>query len=175
LLAFAAVVAGVACAPALGATRSSSVCNPAGSWVASTAETNRFFQALNPTASEISVVRGAMSATFNRGRLTYGALSLTLTAKLGTTRLKEVVDLESEAPYRVRGSTLNLGAGTYSLHYISAVLYPRTGGSRPLHLPDTHIATRPISVGISCTRTRLTWAVPLPTGRGVELHFQRSP
>lgn len=171
-LVFVLVAAVCAATPALAAPRPST-CNPRGSWVASTAETNRFMQALNPTQTSIMVVRGAMSATFDRGHLSYGSLSLTLTGELGRTRIKEVVDVLTEAPYRVRGRQLVLGAGSYSLHYISVTLYPRGGGSTRVRLPDSHIATRAVSVGITCTSSTLQWTVPLPSGGGVPLTFRR--
>ena len=130
-------------------------------------------QRINPTRSTITVVRGAMSATFDHGQLSYGALSLTLNAVLGTTRLKEVIDILTEAPYRVRGGRLVLGAGSYSLHYISAVLRTRTGATTRVRLPDQHVATGPVSVPIACSGSTLQWTVPLPAGGGVPLTFHR--
>ncbi len=164
------VLVAAAAAPASGVALT---CNPSGSWVAGTAAANEFFQRLNPTQTTISVERGALSATFDHGHLTYGSLSLTLAGTLGATRIKEVVDLETEAPYHVRGARLVLGAGTYSLHYVSVTLYPRGGGTAHPRLPDQHIATPPTSVAISCTRSTLRWTVPVPHRAGVPLTFHR--
>jgi hypothetical protein len=163
----------VPAASALAAPRAALTCNPHGSWVANTAETNRFFHSVNPTQTTISVQRGALTATFDHGKLTYGALSLTLVGELGTSRIKEVVDMQTIAPYRMRGSKLVLSRGAYTLHVISAVL-SGPGGSKRIRIPDQHHVTKPNSVAIACSATTLRWTVPTGPTRGVSLNFRRA-
>lgn len=148
-------------------------CNLRGSWVASASEASRYMAALNPTSSTIELTSGSLSATFTRTTFTFGGLSLHLVGKLGESTLREVVDIEAEAPYHVRGSHVDLGGGTYKLHYISAKL-TRRGRTTALRLPNSAIATPPRSVPYSCTPRVLNLQVsPGGTGRGVTLALRR--
>jgi hypothetical protein len=139
-------------------TSTPQACNLRGSWVANTAEANRYMTALNPTASTIHLTHGALSATFTRTTFTFGGLSLGLVAQLGQSTLREVIDIEAVAPYRVRGSRLALGRGTYKIHYVSAKL-TRSGRTTALHLPNSAISTPASSVPYSCTPRVLHLAV----------------
>ena len=78
-------------------------CNPRGSWVKTAAETSRFAHAINPTTTDIHTAGGALSATFDRGVLTYGVLSLTIIGERAGSTIKEVVDIETVAPYHEIG------------------------------------------------------------------------
>ena len=130
-------------------------------------------QALNPTSSEIHLTQGALSATFTRTTFTLGGLSLGLVGRLGRSTLREVVDIEAVAPYRVRGSRIELGAGTYKIHYVSAKL-TRSGRTTALRLPNSSIRTPSSSVPYSCTPRVLHLTVaPGGTARGVMLALQR--
>ena len=102
----ASVIAVVALAPVSAASTSSGqACNLRGSWVANTAVTSQYFQALNPTTGDIRVTSGALSATFDRGRFSLGSIGLHLVGTKGQTTIKEEIDLQSEAPYTVRGTS----------------------------------------------------------------------
>jgi len=148
-------------------------CTLRGSWVANTAEADRYMQALNPTSSEIRLTQGSLSATFTRTTFTLGGLSLGLVGKLGQSTLREVVDIEATAPYRVRGNRISLGRGTYKIHYVSAKLTQR-GRTTALRLPNSAIATPASAVPYSCTARVLHLTVaPGGTGRGVSLALQR--
>jgi len=167
------VAAGVAVAPsAFGESGAALSCNPRGSWVASTAEANRFFRRLTGQ-TDISLQRGALSATFDGRQLTYGGLSLTLVGNVGGTRTKQVVDMIIKAPYHMSGGRLVLGRGSYTTHYISFVMYPDTGGSIVLHPPDKRISTRANSGPISCSSSTLRWTAPMPSGAGVQVTLTR--
>jgi hypothetical protein len=127
-----------------------SACNLRGSWVANTAEADRYMSELNPTSSEIHLTSGALTATFTRTTFTFGGLSLHLVGRLGRSTLKEVIDIEGVAPYHVRGTRVELGRGTYKIHYVSAKLI-RSGRTTRLRLPSSSIATPPRAVPYSCT------------------------
>jgi hypothetical protein len=150
-----------------------SACNLRGSWVAGTAEANRYMGALNPTASEITVARGSLTATFDRGTYTFGGLSLILVGKLGHTKIKEEVDIEATAPYTVRGTRIALGKGSYKLHYVHVQLII-PGGSKTIHLADQALDTPPSSVAYRCTPRTLRLTVPTTAGSGVALNLQRA-
>jgi hypothetical protein len=168
------VVLVVTLAPAAGGTsRKSLTCNPRGSWATTNAEANRYFRAVNPTRATFTVQRGTLSATFDHGQLTFGGLSLTIVGKLGTTtKIKEVIDMLTEAPYHMSGNRLVLGRGTYNVHYISVVITTRSGSKR-IHLPDQHSVARANSVTISCTSSVLNWRVTTGPTSGVSLTFHR--
>lgn len=151
----------------------SQACNLHGSWVASTAETSRYVSALNPTTTDIRVTSGALSATFDRGRLTVGSLGLKLTGRKGATRLKQEIDIEAVAPYRVEGSRLALGRGTYKLIYISSVITTSSGVTVDVDLPNTHTSTPPHSVPYSCTPSALRLRVAVGASGGVTLNMRR--
>jgi hypothetical protein len=125
-------------------------CNLRGSWTANNAETNQYFRAINPTTGDISVVSGALTATFTRRQWTFGGIGLKLVGHKGRTTIKEEIDLESTAPYTVHGSTIHLGAGSYKLIHISTVLISN-GKSKSIRLPNTSIATPGNDVGYNCT------------------------
>jgi hypothetical protein len=149
-------------------------CNLRGSWVASTSEASRYMAALNPTSSTIELASGSLTATFTRTTFTFGGLSLHLVGKLGRSTLREVVDIEAEAPYHVRGSHVDLGNGTYKIVYISAKL-TRNGRTTTLRLPNSSIATPPSAVPYSCTPRVLHLQVsPGDTGHGVTLALRRT-
>ena len=151
----------------------SSACNLRGSWVANTAEADRYMSALNPTSSEIHLTSGALSATFTRTTFTFGGLSLHLVGKLGRSTLKEIVDIEGVAPYHVRGAWVELGRGTYKIHYVSAKLI-RNGRTTRLSLPSSSIATPPSAVPYSCTPRELHLTIaPGGSSTSVMLALQR--
>jgi hypothetical protein len=148
-------------------------CNLRGSWVAGTAEANRYMSALSPGATEIRLTSGALTATFTRTTFTLGGVGLHLVGKLGGTTIKEEVDIEGVAPYRVRGSRLALGRGTYKVNYVHATITVQ-GRTKPLRLPSSSVATPGSSVPYSCTPRVLHLTVaPGGTGRGVSLAMQR--
>jgi len=150
-----------------------SACNLRGSWVASTDEADRYMTALNPTSTDLHLTSGALSATFTRTTFTFGGLSLMLVGRLGRSTLKEEVDIEGVAPFHVRGSHIDLGAGHYKIHYISARLI-RAGRTTQLHLPSSSLATPSSSVAYSCTPRLLHLEVaPGGSSRSVTLALQR--
>jgi hypothetical protein len=152
----------------------SQTCNPHGSWATTNAEATRYFRAVNPTRATFTVQRGTLSATFDRGRLTFGGYSLTIVGKLGaTTKIKEVIDMVTEAPYHMSGSTLVVGRGTYDVHYISVVVTTASGSKR-VPLPDQHVVSNANSVAISCTASVLHWRVATGPTAGVVLTFHRA-
>jgi hypothetical protein len=151
----------------------SQACNLRGSWVANTAETARYIGALNPTTTQIQVTSGALSATFDSGRLTVGAIGLKLTGRKGATRLKQEIDIEAVAPYRVAGSRLALGRGTYKLVYISSVITTSNGATVAVDLPNISTATPPSSVPYSCTPGTLRLRVSAGARGGVTLTMRR--
>ena len=168
LLLAAAVAAGVA--SAAGASGSSSqACNLRRSWVASNAETNRYMQALNPTTTAITVTRGALSATFDRGTFTFGGIGLELTGRKGGTTIKEQVDMEAVAPYRSRVGRIALGAGSYKLRYVNVELILASGVSAPVRLPNQSVGTPPRTLPYTCTPRTLRLNVPTPAGGTVTL------
>jgi len=173
LVALAAVLCGVVSSSRADPARPQA-CNLRGSWVAKTAEADRYMQALNPTSSEIRLTHGALSATFTRTTFTFGGLSLGLVGKLGQSTLREVFDIEAVAPYRVRGTRIALGKGTYKIHYVSAKL-TQHGRTTALRLPNSALDTPASSVPYSCTPRVLHLTVaPGGTARGVMLALRRT-
>lgn len=154
------------------APETTSACNLRGSWVASAAETNRYLRAINPTTTDIRATSGALSATFGRGTLTVGSLGLRLTGRTGSTTIKQEVDIAAVAPYRVNGSRLALGRGTYKLVYVSSVVVTSSGTVLPLDLPPQRRATPPSSVAYSCTPSTLRLRVAAGVD-GVQITFRR--
>ena len=148
-------------------------CNLRGSWVAGTQEASRYMAALSPGAADIRLTSGALTATFTRTTFTLGGLGLHLVGKLGGTTIKEEVDIEGVSPYRVHGSRLGLGRGSYKVHYVRATITVQ-GRTKPLRLPNSSIATPPSSVPYSCTPRVLQLAVaPGGVGGGVSLALRR--
>jgi hypothetical protein len=173
LLVLAVAIGAVSVAPLSSAsTNAAQACNLRGSWVASTAETNRYLRAINPTTTDIRVTSGALSATFHRGTLTVGSLGLRLTGRNSTSRLEQEIDIQAVAPYRVNGGRLALGRGTYKLVYISTVVITSSGITVPVDLPNQRRATPPSSVPYSCTPSTLRLRVAAGAG-GVTLTFRR--
>jgi hypothetical protein len=98
---------------------------------------------------------------------------MTIVGKLGaTTRIKEVIDMLTEAPYHMRGNRLVLGTGTSNIHYISVIVTTSTGSKR-VNLPDQHRVARANSVVLSCTSSVLHWRVATGPTAGVTLTFHR--
>ncbi|HET9243626.1 MAG TPA: hypothetical protein VFN99_09280 [Gaiella sp.] len=147
-------------------------CNLRGSWVASTAETNRYLRAINPTTTDVRATSGALSATFDRATLTVGSLGLRLTGRKGATTIKQELDVAAVAPYRVNGGRLALGRGTYKLVYVRSVVITSSGVTVPLDLPAQRRATPPSSVAYSCTPGTLRLRVAAAAG-GVTVAFRR--
>ena len=147
-------------------------CNLRGSWVASTAETTRYVQAINPTTTEIRVTSGALSATFADGRLTVGSIGLKLKGRKGRATIKQEIDIEAVAPYRVAGSRLALGRGTYKLIYISNVIKTSSGVTVNANLPNVNTPTPPSTVAYSCTPSTLRLHVAAGAS-GVTLTLRR--
>jgi len=125
-------------------------CNLRGVWTANNAETNRYFQAINPTTGDISVVSGALSVAFTRRQWTFSGIGLKLVGQKGHTTIKEEIDLDATAPYTVHGSTIHLGPGSYKLIHVSTVLISN-GVSKSIRLPNTSVATPGNDVGYTCT------------------------
>ena len=148
-------------------------CNLRGSWVASTAETNRYLRAINPTTTAITVQSGALSATFDRGTFTFGSLGLKLEGRKGQTRLEEEIDIEAVAPYRAAAGQLSLGRGTYKLRYVSVVITTSSGTSTSVRLSNQSVSTTPSAVPYTCTPSALRLRVPVATGGGVTLNLRR--
>jgi hypothetical protein len=147
-------------------------CNLRGSWVASNAETNRFLSAINPTATSIRATSGALSATFHRGTLTVGSIGLQLVGRKGATKIEQELDIAAVAPYRVSGSRLLLGRGTYKLVYIRSVITTSSGTVVPVNLPPQRRATPPSTLPYSCTPGSLRLRVAAGAG-GVVVTFRR--
>ena len=148
-----------------------------GSWVANTAEANRFIQRIFSSPANLRVQRGALSATFADGKLTYGGYSIVLVGGGGGSdemTIKNTVDLIAKAPYRVAGNRLILGAGKYRRHYVSVVL-SLGGHSLPSKRPADLVTTMPGgSVPLTCSGNTLRWKMPLPVGSaGTWLTFRR--
>ena len=148
-------------------------CNLRGSWVASTAEANRYLRAANPTASSVTVTSGALSATFSRGLLTFGSLGLKLKVVTPGARLKQELTIESIAPYTASSRRLSFGRGTYKLRYISAVVTTSSGITVPLRLPGASANVPASSTAYTCTPSVLHLRVPLAGGRGVTPALRR--
>jgi hypothetical protein len=170
---FAVLVASSTAASAFAAPAVGAACNLRGSWVASTAEANRYLRAANPTASSVTVTNGALSATFHRGILTFGSLGLKLKVVTPGARLKEEITIESVAPYTASAGRLSFGRGTYKLRYISAVVTTSSGITVPLRLPGSSATVPRSSTGYTCTPSVLRLRVPLAGGRGVTLALSR--
>ena len=152
---------------------STQACNLRGSWVASAQEANRYMQALNPTSTAIALTSGSLTATFTRTTFTFGGVGLHLTGQLGRSMLREEVDIDASAPYRVRGSRLALGKGTYKIVYVNAKL-TQNGRTTTLRLPNSSIATPPSSLPYSCTPSVLRLTItPGGTGSRVTLPLRR--
>lgn len=166
-----------ACLPVSGSSAApgaAAACSLPGSWVASTAETNRYMQALNPTTTAITVTSGALSATFDRGTFTFGSLGLKLKGRKGAISIKEELDIEAVAPYTAAAGRISLGRGTYKLRYISVVITTSSGTTVPVRLPSTSTATPRGAAAYTCTPSTLRLRVPLGGGdRGVTLTLQR--
>ena len=126
-------------------------------------------QALNPTTTRITVTRGALSATFDRGTFTFGGIGLELMGRKGRTSIKEQVDMEAVAPYRSRGGRIALGEGSYKLQYVSVVLVLAGGISTPVRLPNQSVDTPAQTVPYTCTGRTLRLHVPTPAGGAVTL------
>ncbi len=147
-------------------------CNLRGSWVASTAETDRYLAAINPTATAIHATSGALSASFVRGTLTVGSLGLQLSGRNGATTIDQEIDIAAVAPYRVSGSRLALGKGTFKLVYIRSVIVTSRGITVPVRLPPQRVRTPPSSVAYSCTPRELRLRVAAGAS-GVTVTFRR--
>ena len=170
-IALAAGAAGVASAATTGATRLAA-CNLSGSWVADTAETNAYFHRLNSSATRIDATSGSLTATFDHGTFTFGGIGIHLVAQIRTTKIKEEVDIEATSPYRVRGTSISLAAGTYDLTYVQASITVR-GKTKPMRLPNQHVDTPGGSFGYSCTPSRLQLRVPAGAAGTVPLTMRR--
>ena len=167
-----AVVAVVPAAPAAPAAPVS--CRLPGSWVAGTAEVNRYFHAINPTATRLTVTRGGLTATFDEGKFVFGGLGIGLKAQLGGTKLAQEIDIEAAAPYRSAAGRIVLSRGTYKLHYVRAKLTTRQGVTRLIQLPDQSSATPGGAVPYSCSGSTLRLRVPVGAARGVTLTLHRA-
>lgn len=150
LLAVATAVCASVVPGAVAASKRGQACNLRGSWVANNAETNRYFQALNPTTGDLRVASGALSATFTRGTWTFGGIGLHLVGRRGSTTIKEEIDLDATAPYTVRGATIHLGNGHYKLIHVHTTL-TTSGKTASVNLPNTNVATPPKDVPYRCT------------------------
>jgi len=164
-----AVAAAVPAAPAAPAA-----CGLAGSWVAGTAEVNRYFHAINPTATRLAVTRGGLTATFDHGKFVFGGLGIGLKAQLGNTKLAQEIDIEAAAPYRSTSGRIVLSRGTYKLHYVRAKLTTPQGVTRLIRLPDQSSTTPGGAVPYSCTGSTLRLRVPVGAARGVTLTLHRA-
>jgi len=163
------VAAAVPAAPAAPAA-----CRLAGSWAAGTAEVNRYFRAINPTATQLAVTHGGLTATFDRGKFVFGGLGIGLDAQIGKTKLAQEIDIETAAPYRSAAGRIVLSRGTYRLHYVRAKLTTRQGATRLIQLPDQSATTPGGTVPYSCTRSTLRLRVPVGGTRGVTLTLHRA-
>ncbi len=174
MLLAALLAAGVATSTAAAAPLAGQSCNLRGSWVASTAEANRYFQEINPTTTGIKVQSGALSANFAGGKFTFGSLGLKLKGRKGATTIRQEIDMQAVAPYTVHGSQLRLGPGSYKLRYISVVVNTSSGSTIPLRLPNTGVRTAARSFPYSCTQNTLRLRVLAgATGVAVTLTLQR--
>jgi hypothetical protein len=168
-----ALAAAAAFASSAGATvDSAQACNLRGSWVASNAEANRYMQALSPSTSAITLTRGSLVATFSRNTFTFGGIGLELAGRRGQTKLEEQVDISAVAPYRVVGSRIALGRGSYKLRYVRVVLILAGGVSTPVRLPNQATATPPQTLAYTCAGRTLRLHVPTPSGGTVTISLQ---
>jgi len=162
-------VAGLAVTAVLGAPAAPAACRLAGSWVAGTAQVNRYFHATNPTATRLAVARGGLTATFDHGTFVFGGLGIGLKAELGSTKLAQEIDIEAAAPDRSAAGRIVLSRGTYKLHYVRAKLTTHQRITRLIRLPDQSSSTPGGAVPYSCTGSTLRLRVPVGAARGVTL------
>ena len=129
--ALAAIVGVLPVSPTAAAPVNATACNLRGSWVANNAETARYVAAINPTTTAITITSGALSATFNSGRLTFGSIGLHLKGVKGSASIKQELDILTKAPYTTAPGQLRLGPGSFKITYISTVIKTSNGAHGP--------------------------------------------
>lgn len=171
-LAFAAVLGALSVSPTSAATTTGTSCNLGGSWVASTAETARYVAAINPTTTAITITSGALSATFDRGKFTFGSIGLHLKGRKGAATIKQELDIQTAAPYTTRAGQLRLGPGSFKITYISTVIKTSSGTTVPVRLPAVANRSPRMSLAYTCTPSALHLHVPAGAA-GVTLTLRR--
>jgi len=171
-LALAAIVGVLPVSPTAAAPVNATSCNLHGSWVANNAETARYVAAINPTTTAITITSGALSATFNSGRFTFGSIGLHLKGVKGGALIKQELDILTKAPYTTAPGQLRLGPGSFKITYISTVIKTSNGVTVPVRLPNAGSRSPRMSLAYSCTPSVLHLHVPAGA-RGVTLTLRR--
>ena len=120
-----------------------------------------------------TVTEGVISMTFRRGVQTYGSTLFVLTGSTGDGTFTSEASWINEAPYRTRNGRIITGPGTSELSFGEQTL---SGPSGTFTVAGPPAKTTPIPGGATpyrCTRTTLTWPIPLGADGSTQARFRR--
>ncbi len=167
IISLAALVAIMLAPAADGGSERQQACNLHGSWIADSAETERYVRAFfnsGGVMTDLRVKGGPLIATFAGRTFTLGALNLKLTGDAATPGLKivEIVDLETVQPYRVASRRISLSRGTKTVTIVRAYFVTPTGSKR---FPAKNQKVPVIAGMLPYTCTSTVLRLKLPVGR----------
>ena len=143
-----------------------------GRWVMDSATSTRLLQQLVPVPGFL-VTEGVISMTFRRGIQTYGSTLFVLTGTVGDTTFVSESSWINESPYRTRNGRIVTGPGTSEVSYGDQTATSPSGTATVAGPPGRTTALPGGSTPYRCTRTTLTWPVPLGPGGSTQARFTR--
>ena len=143
-----------------------------GRWVMDAATSTRLLNQLVPIPGA-AVTEGVISMTFRRGVQTYGSTLFVITGTVGDTTFVSESSWINEASYRTRNGRIITGPGTSELSFGDQTASTPSGTVTVPGPPGSTTAIPGGSTPYRCSRTMLTWPVPLgPTG-STRVRFSR--
>ena len=143
-----------------------------GRWVMDSATSTRLLNTLVPIPG-FAVTEGVISMTFRRGIQTYGSTLFVITGTTGDTTFVSESSWINEAPYRTRNGRIITGAGTGELAFGDQTASGPSGTFTVPGPPGRTTAVPGGSTPYRCTRSTLTWPVPLGAGGSTTVRFTR--
>lgn len=178
LAASAVVLVGAAltAAPAQAATRDRCL---NGTWTMSPAQATAYMNRLTAASAgaggmDLHVTSGPITATFAGGQFTVsnGNYQVTGTGP-NNADVTATASYTASAPYTTRSGKVVVGPGTAVVHMGNMTM---TVGGQAITVPvgDQTVNSPGARTSYTCTRTKLTWSIPVPSGGTVQATFTRS-
>jgi hypothetical protein len=170
----AATTAFLPAVPAQASTPAATTRDPCltGRWVMDPATSTRLLAQLVPIPGFL-VTDGVITMTFRRGVQTYGSTLFVITGTIGDQTFVSESSWINEAPYRTRNGRIITGPGTSELSYGDQTGSGPDGTVTVAGPPGRTTSVPGGSTPYRCTRSTLTWPIPLGPGDVTRARFTR--
>jgi hypothetical protein len=150
-----------------------------GTWTMSPAQATAYMNRLTAASAgaggmDLRVVSGAITATFGGGRFTVsnGSYQVSGTGP-NNAAVSATASYTASAPYSTRRGKVVVGPGTAVVR-MGTMTMTIDGQEISVPVGDQTVNSPGARTPYTCSRTKLTWSIPVPTGGTVQAQFTRS-